>query len=711
MEAKKGCEVKIHKLCLRNFGCHADREVELDDGFTGLLGPNGSGKSTLIDAMRFALADKLPAGSVQNDQIRHGSEGPCFVELTGSHAGHAFFIKRQLRPSSQKLTIDDASYSSAADVREHLHSLLGVDGDYLDEHVLIGQKDLTRFIFLKDSERSALFSRLFGVAQMGKIYDGLGTVLSGVYYADYTQELQQCDDRLRSLQTEIDAQVLQIQTLQQGCSVDDLRRCDDRIAGYQAYHLDCRRLEFVTQHAASVDNVLDWPVEELFDTLGALVSTLQEQFQTVARLRREIEDQLHRTEAVRSKQQEYQTTLARAGQLHEQLQALYRRLQQPPPPEYVVAESRTDPGLTTELHRTESLIRAVQQASDGRCPTCFSDVSHLREHLPQLQQAAAYLQQRQAALTHRVLVSEQYDAQLRSEHSTRLLLEQEFAWVQDRLRSLSDTTGQSVSTDDLVRRHAFLQAQEASLANQIQTLMHYVGEQKAQAASGTAMAAERAQLIEKIALFQPQEGEYEAALTRREQVRRALEDLAYRQGTLTEKQKQAQELQAHRDRLALQQEAGKRSRERLEVLQRTRALFHRQALPRDVAVAYRERLQDEINRALGYCGMTFQVHISNELHFRVTWIHGSEHDARRLSGGQQVVFALAFRLAVHTLFARDVGCLVLDEPTAGLDRDNLAVVRSAVSYLRRYLASSLQVVLVTHEPFLETMFDRVLWLG
>ncbi len=65
-----------------------------------------------------------------------------------------------------------------------------------------------------------------------------------------------------------------------------------------------------------------------------------------------------------------------------------------------------------------------------------------------------------------------------------------------------------------------------------------------------------------------------------------------------------------------------------------------------------------------------------------------DRDARELSGGE------AARVAVARALTRDPGALLLDEPTAALDRDSAAAVEALVRDLAR---RGLSVLVVTHD--------------
>ena len=84
-----------------------------------------------------------------------------------------------------------------------------------------------------------------------------------------------------------------------------------------------------------------------------------------------------------------------------------------------------------------------------------------------------------------------------------------------------------------------------------------------------------------------------------------------------------------------------------------------------------------------------------------------------MSGGEKVILALAFRIAVNSLFASDLGLLCLDEPTAGLDDDNMQCLEKALARLKDLSSErGLQCIIVTHESErLARLFDNVIRIG
>ncbi|MDA7958984.1 MAG: hypothetical protein MPI95_07885, partial [Nitrosopumilus sp.] len=86
---------------------------------------------------------------------------------------------------------------------------------------------------------------------------------------------------------------------------------------------------------------------------------------------------------------------------------------------------------------------------------------------------------------------------------------------------------------------------------------------------------------------------------------------------------------------------------------------------------------------------------------------GIEQDLEYMSGGEKSSIALAYRLTINTMLRRSIdtlrsNLLILDEPTDGFSKTQLAKVRGVLDGLK-----SQQVILVSHDPELEAYADHV----
>lgn len=142
-----------------------------------------------------------------------------------------------------------------------------------------------------------------------------------------------------------------------------------------------------------------------------------------------------------------------------------------------------------------------------------------------------------------------------------------------------------------------------------------------------------------------------------------------------------------------------------------RDLFHWQNIPKVVAQANLNSITVEVNEALAIFGNPFWVESDENLSFKVHFPNSPARNAGSLSGGQKAVLAICFRIAVNKLFGSDVGMMFLDEPTAGLDSENVEYFREALVSLAAKVRGKQQVVIITHAVELKNTFDQVVAIG
>ena len=148
-----------------------------------------------------------------------------------------------------------------------------------------------------------------------------------------------------------------------------------------------------------------------------------------------------------------------------------------------------------------------------------------------------------------------------------------------------------------------------------------------------------------------------------------------------------------------------------DVVSGVRDVFHWQNLPKKVAQANLAGITGEINEALEIFGSPFWVETDVNLSFKVHFPGTPPRAAGALSGGQKAVLAICFRIAVNRLFGTDIGMMFLDEPTAGLDADNIEYFQQALSVLASRVRDKRQLVIITHATGLRRTFDQVVEMG
>jgi DNA repair exonuclease SbcCD ATPase subunit len=201
---------------------------------------------------------------------------------------------------------------------------------------------------------------------------------------------------------------------------------------------------------------------------------------------------------------------------------------------------------------------------------------------------------------------------------------------------------------------------------------------------------------------------YDRAVTRLAEHEGLATEVSGVEGRISAKQEALSGYQTLLDELRDKMERHKTMGALREVVSDVRDVFHWQNLPKKVAQANLMGITGEINEALEIFGSPFWVEADVNLSFKVHFPNSPPRSAGSLSGGQKAVLAICFRIAVNRLFGADAGMMFLDEPTAGLDNDNIEYFQEALSVLAIKVRDKQQLVIITHAAELRGTFDQVI---
>ena len=168
--------MQLLRLRLVNFRQHADTEVELGPGLTGIIGPNGAGKSTLLEAIAFALYGMTAARGTRETIRRRGAppRSPVKVELDFAMGSHEFRVVRTL--GSAELFQDGGQVPVANSIQavgERVTRLLGMSREEFFNTYFTGQKDLAVMAAMSGPERAQFLSRVLGYERLRTAQDRL----------------------------------------------------------------------------------------------------------------------------------------------------------------------------------------------------------------------------------------------------------------------------------------------------------------------------------------------------------------------------------------------------------------------------------------------------------------------------------------------------------------------------------------------------------
>jgi len=168
--------MELHRLRLKNFRQHAETDLILGPGLTGIIGPNGAGKTTLLEAIAWVLYG-TPAARGNRDSIRRRGAKPrsrVEVELEFTLGAHRYRVFRTLADAA--LFQDGAEApmaTSLVGVTERLTRLLGMTREEFFSTYFTGQKELAIMAAMSPAERGQFLSRVLGYERLRLAQDRL----------------------------------------------------------------------------------------------------------------------------------------------------------------------------------------------------------------------------------------------------------------------------------------------------------------------------------------------------------------------------------------------------------------------------------------------------------------------------------------------------------------------------------------------------------
>ncbi len=95
--------MKINKIYLHNVRSHRNNEIEFREGVNVIVGRTGAGKSSILMAIEYAL---FGSSAFQNSTIMRRGAKTTRIELEFENGGHKYKIVRGLKKSGKSITVD-----------------------------------------------------------------------------------------------------------------------------------------------------------------------------------------------------------------------------------------------------------------------------------------------------------------------------------------------------------------------------------------------------------------------------------------------------------------------------------------------------------------------------------------------------------------------------------------------------------------------------
>ncbi len=710
--------MQCNRLTLVNFCRHRQRVFEFHGGLTAIIGPNGTGKSNIMGGVGFALTGVNPynGNKIANICDRAPVTEVSYVELDFSHGSINAVVRRNFRPArpTAVLTINGVEVIEGdIEVTNRIEQILGITTDIINDIVIVAQDEIFGFLDKTPTKRAEQFQKLFRTEQAGVLHKLIGEQLKTVEIPtvgvdrdnlrtminDSTQSLAVLEHQLCQFPT---FDVIQQQRDAAAATVrqyDDLLRSQHQLETVSQQHQMAHTSYAQAQQQAAAAAIERQTIADARAGITTAVDAAKITLATLANTKQQLAARSRAAERITFLQQQQTTLLSQAPVI---------------PPNYV-SDIKACEARHLQAHNLLSQHEQLVNSLSGNmvaCPTCQTPAESLLPRLETSRLAIPPLRKMLTELVASINASREYDRQLAVFNTARTGLDQQLAAANAQLNDLPVTTQQDINETEL---NAVLVTDKTFAAG----LVEYD-----QAISSHNMIVGRCE--GQLTTLQAQINQLQAQITTMPVYTTVQRDQAQQQVVnldMTASQRRQTELSTATERANLtrfqeQLAAANQLAGRADMLRgwhteigRVRDVFHKDAAPRFVAQRNLEWLQYAMNDNLAMFDTNYRVTADEGLSFTASFTDGSRQPAERLSGGQKVVLALAFRLALNLMFAENIGAIYLDEPTAWLDEHHIRGFEPVLQRLREFSAArGLQSIIITHERELAPLFDSVISL-
>lgn len=136
--------------------------------------------------------------------------------------------------------------------------------------------------------------------------------------------------------------------------------------------------------------------------------------------------------------------------------------------------------------------------------------------------------------------------------------------------------------------------------------------------------------------------------------------------------------------------------------------FHHDRLPRLIHKAFLDLLVKTVNRNLVGFRNPFAVRVNEDVSFDIRFPDGETRESKALSVGESDLLGISFLGAINLTSAQKLGIMVIDEPTASLDADNLVFLFQVLDEWKKDMVrQNRQLIIVTHVEEMAAIADTV----
>ena len=703
----------LEELELRNVCQHRHLLWQFQPGLVGIYGPNGSGKTNAMNVAAYAALtgdySRHPQGKTGCicQQMEEGDSS--FIRLVARQGDVQFTIVRGLaNPEQHQLIFSGRKpITKAGEIQKHLEETLGIRRRLIDEYIFVNQWDMFAFISQQAADRAQSFARLCNTQKTETAWKALGEQI----------EL----DRPLAERVVVDGDEIRQRIGEYRKRIKDLRK---------QHKEGTKRLlspEKMQEHQQGITNAATYRrlksqlsgAQTAFRTAEGEAKLAEEAKEDAAAARARREGQIAELrEAAKEAQQMLDQYAARCGQWSKKtrLRAEIANLESAAAGKPVTKETRTVAALseriaflTNDIQRAQNRIAAFADGA-AECPTCGTPTANIQSKIDQDKRDVPQWTAERNSLREARQRRETYERAVADYVRAESIRTARLAQVQKDLEELQDVT--EPDSSDVADCRKIVEGLPA--AEKVQRGAQQAWELAVQQCSETASRLSTASRevsrfkseLQRVAVTEAEEEESQRII---EEQRILARNVAGWQATIAELSSLAEQEETALKKLSQILATGVRAGKWIQLASAAREKLHRDCLAAIVHQTTLENLEAQVVETLRSFQSPFCVVASRDLGFTARFANGTVMPASGLSGGQKVMLAGAFRLTVNSTFASQMGIMVLDEPTDGLDYDNRVLAADVFMRLGdRAKRNGYQIIVVTHDEVLERCFDQII---
>lgn len=673
---------------------HAQLDLSITGDILMVTGPNGSGKSNFL----YSLCENLTGEFHQNKDriVTRGFEKGVMEDMVLLPDGRQFEVRREFPSGKARFKMGEEIVVGASKVNDRILQVLGVEKNILSSLIFVGQKAISDLLFAKDSVKSRLAQKFFGLEKANLIEAMLAKEISAVVFDSSEGWIQGHRDRLhRSIRE------LEEWKLKRGApvSAEEIKRLEDNIQAEKSLR------ESIDAHKK---------LKPIVYNMGLQVEGLRQEIevdaaafakinpQLIEDLHARISAQIQNNAAITRSDAaivENEKALNELGECDVTKDWLKERGLEKTAMEIRMGE------LRQSVNHRNGILASI--GTSPACPTCGQPVDLSRREPIEKELETFGKELSELYAQHKIL----------TDNITTLTKRyQEFTSNRDRIGgALLAARKERAKYGDYVQPTRTLEQVEAmresykslkqsldSKRTNLETLVNDWVQKRMELTTLTGYACMGGvdgayyTCVDDVASMEQQLQDLRTRFSSQQEVAVKIGSL---ETTIEEIQGQLRIAEV----AAVENRVADRYKKALEAM---RSTFHPDGAPQTLVTRNNRLLEARVNGYLRELDAPFSVQAKEGLNFDCIFPEGVAYDSE-LSVGQQIDLSWAFRFAACETFCHTVGLMTLDEPTATLDEATCRAFKGIVEKLRGMSKTyGMQFFVSTHDKSLIPYGDQ-----